>query len=631
MQYLEIAFPKVTPLYGIIIRGHPLFDQYVTSFKILHSYDGVAFHYLVDGTKLPQIFSGPIDPRIPVQSSFKIPIEAKVVRIYPLTWHGGIAVRAELLGCTMKQPDLPITQPTPKIIEDNVVFPMCDEPMGIDNEQMQSVQIHVSSKKTHIPESEIHNFMKVSTPKGWRPNIDSPNEYVLIDFLEPRNVTGLKTKGGEYGWVTGYNVYYSADRITWNPVINADGVVKTFLGNYDSESVKTNSFRRTINMQYLKVVPAKWHDTIELSVEPMGCFKPYPHREKLIAATTASPLLPPSNRTVCGICPEVLYDAATLIENTCRCYPPLFWNGDECVERVMCPCMVGHMAYSVGAHYEHDDCSKCVCVLGGVAQCKPLQCPPCPKGLREVPSSVCTCRCEPCPDSHILCPTSGACIPKSAWCNGIQDCPDDEVNCSYKNQEVTKVIHKTIEKVTIIKKCPTPSCPPGFELVIAKKINANNNLDAIVFPENDGDGDSYNPLIDVRFGSSRENTDNDKYDIDLPKPGNVQLPASGGGADECAQFDCVPIKPAIIQQSQNQIELVCPKPECPKGYESVVDEVPTHKCAKYRCEPLPQNDAVCNMTGRTLNTFDDITFKYDICNHLLARDLVGNKWSVSSE
>lgn len=44
----------------------------------------------------------------------------------------------------------------------------------------------------------------------------------------------------------------------------------------------------------------------------------------------------------CGKCPGVLYSEPP-IEGTCRCYPPLFWNGGECVSKAQCPCMVGHI------------------------------------------------------------------------------------------------------------------------------------------------------------------------------------------------------------------------------------------------------------------------------------------------
>lgn len=146
--------------------------------------------------------------------------------------------------------------------------------------------------------------------------------------------------------------------------------------------------------------------------------------------------------------------APSPIEGVCRCYPPLLWNGNECIPKQQCPCMVGHIQYEIGAQYEADDCSKCVCVLGGQAQCKPQECPPCQAGLRPVKSATCMCLCEPCPNGQVLCPSSGACIPEKSWCDGVQDCPDDEINCLDKTKEGPKVVTKVEEKLSKYVKIP---------------------------------------------------------------------------------------------------------------------------------------------------------------------------------
>lgn len=290
MQYLQIAFPEPTPLFGVIIRGSPIFDQYVKKFKILHSIDGKAFNYLIDESETPQIFPGSFDSRTPVQTLFKIPIKSKVLRIYPLVWYGSISMRIELLGCakftpppavpivvhltTVKPPEVfnqMIT--TPKHIDEHVQLMMCDDPMGVDNGQMSPQQIKVSSVKHGI---QPFNAMKLSAKKGWNPNINSPNEFIHFDFMDSRTLTGIKTKGGEYGWVTAYNVLYSPDNLFWSKVMDDDGSLpKIFLGNYDSETVKVNNFKMPLNARHLKIVPIKWHETIEMMVEPLGCFKPY--------------------------------------------------------------------------------------------------------------------------------------------------------------------------------------------------------------------------------------------------------------------------------------------------------------------------------------------------------------------
>lgn len=114
---------------------------------------------------------------------------------------------------------------------------------------------------------------------------------------------------------------------------------------------------------------------------------------------------------------------------------------------------------------------------------------------------------------------------------------------------------------------------------------------------------------------------------ELPIPNKMEQ----NNEEECIEFICLPEKPKSgTKDSPNKV-IKCPDPECPKGYEIILDNELnlSGKCAKYRCEPLPQNDAVCNITGRTFSTFDGTEFKYDICNHLLARDLTADNWSIT--
>lgn len=157
--------------------------------------------------------------------------------------------------------------------------------------------------------------------------------------------------------------------------------------------------------------------------------------------------VPDPTEIICDVCPGVLYSPLP-IAGTCRCYEPLAWNGHKCVPRQECPCLVGHIQYAVGAVYEQHDCSSCLCTIGGVPQCKSKECAPCGKGLRPVKSATCVCLCEACPIGQVLCQSSGACIPESAWCDGVQDCPDDEIMCSNKHIESPKVVKLVDEKVS---------------------------------------------------------------------------------------------------------------------------------------------------------------------------------------
>lgn len=609
MQYLQIAFDAPKPLYGVILQGSPIFDQYVTSFKILHSFDGVAFHYLVDETTKPQVFSGPIDSRTPVKSMFKIPIEAKVIRIYPLTWHGSISIRAELLGCSpVKVIDVVTEAPHHVEIIDK---PMCDDPFGVESGELHSEQIALSSHNANISIDEAKASLKLSSPIGWHPNLDSPNEYVVFDFLQLRNVTGIKTSGGIMGWVSAYNIRYTQDMVVWNKILVANAIdEKLFLANFDGRTPKTNYFEYPIQARAIKILPIKWHDRIELKVEPIGCFIPY----DLIL-----PKIPPKvienlvvNASSCNICPGI--DNHHLIEGTCACHSLMFWNGNECVSRNTCPCVENHLIYGIGAMFEKEDCSQCICVLGGVPQCKPKDCQPCEKGLRRV-QSACLCDCEPCPPNHVLCQTSGACILESAWCNGVQDCPDDEISCSYKLQAQTKTVKKIKEKIIITETCPQPKCPPGFYVKIhaSKKAKSSPMLYSAEEPNE----------IDAFYKNS---IDGDKYKSKLALPNDMESKQRKHKHYECVEFDCIPEKPIGYKTEK----IVCPEPSCPNGYNIVFESSKSFQaCAKYKCELQLKKDVVCNITGRTFNTFDEVEYKYDVCDHILARDLLSNNWTIS--
>ena len=49
-----------------------------------------------------QIFEGNYDGDTAVNNLFEEGVTATVVQIFPLTWHGGISMRLELLGCKCK-------------------------------------------------------------------------------------------------------------------------------------------------------------------------------------------------------------------------------------------------------------------------------------------------------------------------------------------------------------------------------------------------------------------------------------------------------------------------------------------------------------------------------------------------
>lgn len=87
-------------------------------------------------------------------------------------------------------------------------------------------------------------------------------------------LTGVVTKGGPNGWVTRFTIQYSPNDKDWNPIME-EGKEKVFLGNFDGDTARTNDFAMPISTRYLKIIPIKWHNNIQMRIEPHGCFKPY--------------------------------------------------------------------------------------------------------------------------------------------------------------------------------------------------------------------------------------------------------------------------------------------------------------------------------------------------------------------
>lgn len=96
----------------------------------------------------------------------------------------------------------------------------------------------------------------------------------------------------------------------------------------------------------------------------------------------------------------------------------------------------------------------------------------------------------------------------------------------------------------------------------------------------------------------------------------------------CKEYKCVITKPPTKYiHSLDE----CPQANCQPNYIPVFESVSRKKrmCPAYSCYPPPEPEAVCNVTGRTFSTFDNVEYKYDICNHVLARDLEADEWEVS--
>lgn len=188
-QYLEIDLGRLEPIYGVIVKGSPLYDEYVTSYRVLYSPDGHDFFYVLNNEKHPQSFRGSIDQKTPVKQIFDVPFEAKKVRINPQIWNNGISLRVEIIGCGE-----PTTTPTePYEVFDvkpqQINKQQCDDEMGLGDGKMSDRQISISSEFSR--EFSKQN-LKITGNKSWQPLSNSPTEWILVSTCYIFIFTNLK-------------------------------------------------------------------------------------------------------------------------------------------------------------------------------------------------------------------------------------------------------------------------------------------------------------------------------------------------------------------------------------------------------------------------------------------------------
>ena len=98
-QWMQAPLTGVKVIVKVSTQGRYLYqfdrtyyDQYVTSYKLSTSTDGIAFEYILDLDGSPQIFSANVDNANVVENAVDF-VQTLVVRLEPLTWYAHISVR----------------------------------------------------------------------------------------------------------------------------------------------------------------------------------------------------------------------------------------------------------------------------------------------------------------------------------------------------------------------------------------------------------------------------------------------------------------------------------------------------------------------------------------------------------
>ena len=144
-------------------------------------------------------------------------------------------------------------------------------------------------------------------------------------------------------------------------------------------------------------------------------------------------------------------------------------------------------------------CEECFCLGENEVDCIKRECTDCGASQYSLFNENCDCICKDCHAGKKLCKSTNRCISVELWCDGIDHCGDDERDCtkelttqmslpdrysfsgtlcpSPKCQVGEKPVETEVETLdgcpyykclhdqsNAEPTCPTPSCPPGFEI-----------------------------------------------------------------------------------------------------------------------------------------------------------------------
>ncbi|XP_038670787.1 EGF-like repeat and discoidin I-like domain-containing protein 3 isoform X2 [Scyliorhinus canicula] len=244
---------------GALAVGTP---EYIKLFKIAYSFDGVNFMiFRSRGGDKDKLFTGNRNNNEQKRNLIDPPIDAQYIRLIPVVCQRACTLRMELIGCELNG---------------------CSEPLGMKSRFIRNNQITASSTYkmwgidvfTWAP--CLARLDKQGKTNAWTAELSNKSQWLQIDLLMPKKVTGIITQGAkDFGvaqYVESFKIAYSDDRESWS--IYQDGITRTdkvFQGNYDNYSHKKNIFDPPIDAQFIRILPQTWRERITLRVELLGC------------------------------------------------------------------------------------------------------------------------------------------------------------------------------------------------------------------------------------------------------------------------------------------------------------------------------------------------------------------------
>ncbi|KAI8490945.1 hypothetical protein Bbelb_313640 [Branchiostoma belcheri] len=100
-DWLQVDLGEMKRVKGTIIQGRQRGSQeWVTSYKLQYSANGKAWTTYAGSDGSDMVFTGNTDTNTAVKNLLDNPVDARYVRLYPLSWNNHMSMRMEILGCS---------------------------------------------------------------------------------------------------------------------------------------------------------------------------------------------------------------------------------------------------------------------------------------------------------------------------------------------------------------------------------------------------------------------------------------------------------------------------------------------------------------------------------------------------
>uniref|UniRef100_A0A8C7MX55 Coagulation factor VIII n=1 Tax=Oncorhynchus kisutch TaxID=8019 RepID=A0A8C7MX55_ONCKI len=245
-SWIQVDLQRPTLLHGIQTQGARaslgLKDYFIVG---THSFN----MNITNTTMLPLIFNGNLDGSKVKENHLFPPILGRYIRLQPVTIQRNPALRMELLGCDLNS---------------------CSFPLGLQRRLVPDSSFRASSflqtwRLSWSP--ALARLRQDGSANAWRPKVNNPHEWLQVDFLVMKRITGVVTQGA---WsiltqmmVTEFSVTISDEGHSWSNVM--------FLGNSEPDEEMLNLFDPPLFARFIRIHPRGWVNDIALRLEFVGC------------------------------------------------------------------------------------------------------------------------------------------------------------------------------------------------------------------------------------------------------------------------------------------------------------------------------------------------------------------------